>query len=190
MGKRNTEMIEVFMHEEHTNTGKIHKAIVNKDTGEIIKDWWVEEKDTPTGRPPGKKAYFLKTYRSNWLDIAVNKRLTPYEAGIFSMISAFLDWQSPHLVHPKTGKNLNESEISQLLKIDRAQVNKTMQALCQKGFIKKISGGNGRANHFIMNTNIVFYGSTIKDINDHKTFTKDCSYDPVLKMKYQQSQQK
>ncbi len=180
----------VIINKEQLSSGKIYTSMTDKATGEIIKDYWIEEKDSPSGKPRGKKAHFIKFYKTNWIDIVTKKHLTPYEVGVFSMMIAFLDWQSPYIVHPDTNKNLNESELSELVKIDRAQLNVTIQSLCDKGMIKKICGGKGRANHFMINTNIAFNGVTIKDINDHTTFTKDCAYKPVLEMRYNQSQQK
>jgi hypothetical protein len=180
----------VIIGEERANNGKVYKTIIDKETGELIKGYWVEEKDTPTGRPPGKRAHFLKIYRTNWLDIVIRKHLSPYEAGVFSLLITFLDWKSPYIVHPNTGKNLNESELADLLKIDRAQLNSTIQSLCDKGMLKKVYGGKGRPNHFMINTNIAFYGNTIKDLNDHTTFIKDCTYKPAVEIKYKQSQQK
>lgn len=177
----------VIIGEEPAGNGKTYRTIVDKDTGELIKGYWIEEKDTPTGRPPGKRAHFLKFYRTNWLDIVLKKHLTPYETGVFSLLLAFLDWQSPYIVHPNTGKNLNESELADLLKIDRAQLNTTIQVLCDKGMLKKVCGGKGRPNHFMINTNVAFYGNTIKDINDHITFVKDCVYKPTLEIKYKET---
>lgn len=180
----------VIIGEERVGTGKKYKTITDKETGEIIKEYWVEERDKSSGKPPGKRAHFFKVYRTNWLDIIQNKRLTPYETGIFSSLLAFLDWQSPYIVHPQTGENLNESEIAKLISVDRSQLNTTLQSLCEKGLIKKVCGGKGRPNHYMLNTNVVFYGNTIRDLNDHVTFIKDCSYKPIIEMKYKQSQQK
>lgn len=179
MGRKRRKT-SVVIDVEDVKSGKKHVIITDAETGEVIKEYWTEDTDNPGGRPAGgKKVHFMKLYKTNWLDIVMNKRLTPYETGIFSMLFAFLDWQSPYIVHPKTHKNLNESELAELLQVDRAQLNVTLQSLCDKGMIKKVYGGCGRPNHFVLNTNVIFHGNSIKDANDHMTFIKDCSYKPL-----------
>ena len=174
-----------------SDNGNIFRQIIDTETGEVIKEYWVIDTDKLPGRPTGgKKAHFLKLYTTNWRDIVVNKRLNPYEAGIFSMLLAYVGWQSPYIVDPKTGKNMSESEISSLLQIDRSQLHRTIQQLVDKGLVAKINKGNGRESHFMLNTNVCFNGNAIFDINDHVVFTKDCAYKPPVEIKYRQAQGK
>jgi len=171
--------------------GKIFRKIIDKNTGEVVKEYWINETDKPIGRPPdGKKAHFFKLYATNWRDIVLNKRLTPYEAGVFSMLMAFLDWQSPYIVHPKTKRNMSESEIANELKISRSQLHDTIQSLVDKGLVAKVNKGIGRECHFMLNTNVCFNGNAIRDKNDHNVFLKDCAYKPPVTIKYREAQTK
>jgi len=181
----------VVIRDYEAQNGKVFRQIIDSDTGETIKEYWITESDKMPGRPlGGKKAHFLKLYTTNWRDIVSNKKLTPYEAGIFSMLIAYVDWQSPYIVHPKTGKNMSESEISLILQVSRSQLHDTISSLVDKGLIAKINKGNGRENHFMLNTNVCFNGNVIRDINDHNVFTKDCAYKPPVEIKYRQAQDK
>lgn len=171
--------------------GKTFREIIDADTGEIIKEYWIVERDKLPGRPEGgKKAHFSKLYTTNWRDIVSNKRLTPYETGVFSMLIAYIDWQSPYVVHPKTGRNMSESEIASMLQISRSQLHDTLVSLVNKGLVAKVNKGNGRESHFMLNTNVCFNGNTIRDINDHDVFLKDCAYKPPVEIKYRQTQKK
>lgn len=182
---------EAVINDFKSPNGSVFRQIVDKLTGEVIKEYWVNETDKPIGRPPGgKRAYFFKLYTTNWRDIVSNKRLTPYEAGVFSMLIAYLDWQSPYIVHPKTKRNMSESEIANELKISRSQLHDTLQSLVDKGMIAKVNKGVGRECHFMLNTNVCFNGNTIQDINDHVVFLKDCAYKPVVEIKYRETQNK
>lgn len=185
----NVKRREVFESVEKAGN-KRHKTITDVNTQEVIAEYWENNTSKPVGRPVGKKVHFIKIYKTNWLDIAKTKMFTPYEVGIFALLLAFLDWQSPYLVDPNTGKNLNESEIAEILQIDRAQLHNTIQSLVDKGIIAKISKGNGRPNHFMINTNIAFHGNTIRDLNDHTVFAKDCNYKPIVEVKYSEAKKK
>lgn len=190
MHKRDSERKVVIRDHDHSN-GKVYREIIDVETGEIIKSYWIAEMDKLPGRPErGTKAYFVKLYRTNWRDIVSSKKLTPYEIGVFSMLLAYVDWQSPYIVHPKTGKNMSESEIATILNIDRSRFHVTVQGLVNKGLVAKVSKGSGRESHFMLNTNICFHGNTIRDVNDHNVFAKDCAYKPALEIRYRQSQNK
>lgn len=181
----------VVIRDYQSQDGKVFRQIIDTDTGEVIKEYWIVDHDKLPGRPEGgKKAHFYKLYTTNWRDVVINKRLTPYEAGIFSMLVAFLDWQSPYVVDPETKCNMSESEIANALKINRSQLHDTLQSLVDKGMIAKVNKGVGRECHFMLNTNICFNGNAIKDQNDHIVFLKDCAYKPVVEIKYRQAQGK
>lgn len=182
--KKTEKTVEIL--EEHISAGKRRKIIKDKQTGEVIKEYWEEDRNKPSGRPTGRSAYFFKLYKTNWQDIVFERRMTPYEAGIFSFLIALVGWQTPYIVHPDTGENLNESEIAEFLGVSRSQLHDTIQSLVDKGFVAKVNKGNGRPNNYMLNTNIVFNGKTIKDLNDHFVFIKDCSYKPKIEIKYRQ----
>jgi len=190
MYKKDEQRNVVIRDYDHKN-GKVYREIIDSDTGETIKGYWIAELDNLPGRPQGgKRAHFLKLYTTNWQDIVSHKRLTPYEAGVFAMLLAYVDWQSPYIVHPKTNKNMSESEIAVILQLSRSQLHETIQSLVDKGLMAKVNKGNGRESHFMLNTNVCFNGNVIRDINDHNVFTKDCAYKPVVEIKYRQAQGK
>mgnify|MGYP000880608263 CR=1 FL=1 len=181
----------VIIRDYIAQSGKMYRQIIDADTGEVIKEYWISETDKAPGRPRGgKRAHFIKLYTTNWQDIALNKRLTPYEAGIFALLMACVDWQSPYIVNPKTGKNMSESEIASTLHISRSQLHDTIQCLVDKGLVAKVNKGAGRESHFMLNTNVCFNGNTIRDINDHVVFAKDCAYKPSVDIKYRETQSK
>lgn len=189
--KKLVEKKEVIIGKEVTNAGdKEHFTITDAETGEILNSYWKVKQDRLSGRPPKKKdkdlsrSHFFKIYRTNWVNLVKKKKLTMYEFGLFAQLMAYVDWQSPYLVHPRTKENMNESEIAGQLDMDRTHIHNSLMALCDKGLIAKVNKGRGRPSHFMLNTNVVFYGSQIKDINDHITFIKDCAYQPKVLLRY------
>jgi len=164
-------------------------TITDIETGEIIDQFWKERQKSPSGRPPGnetKNPYFFKVYTSNWRNVLKKKQLTPYETGVFMMCLAFVGWESNFLIHPKTKDNLNCSSLAALLSIERTQLYNTMQTLNKKGLIAVVKCGDGQSNHYMLNSNIVFWGNKIKDKAEHERFTQDCPYDPPIKVKYKE----
>lgn len=131
----------------------------------------------------GNSVNFNRLYRTNLLDIVMKKRLTLNELGFFIAISAFIDWQSNYLVHPQTKQLLNESSLAALLDMPRQNVNDYCKRLNAKGMLALVNKGPGRPHNILLNSNIVFFGSKIKDPNDHKNFD-DCPYKPVVYKRY------
>lgn len=180
-----TEEKKVMVSSERVN-GKEFVQITDVETGEIIDQYWHSRtNNAKQGRTP-KKPEFFKVYRANWLDIVLKKKLTISETGFLMSLMAFVDWESNFLVHPKTHKNLSCRNIADLLDIDKNQALEYMDKLNKKGLIAIVKFGEGYPNHYIINTNVLFRGSCIKDINEHDRFMRDCPYEPVTEIKYKQ----
>jgi hypothetical protein len=183
----NTIKTEVIIQTEKAESGTKERCLIlDAETGEIYDAFWkVNHKKLP-GRN-AKKPHFIKLYRTNWVDIVKKKKLSIHEAGLLVILMAYIDWQSPYLVHPDTGENLNEKEIADLLGIHRGHLHNQLDSLCSKGLIAKINKGKGSPNNYMINSNVFFFGSAIKDINDHLVFTKDCEYIPPVVLKYKEA---
>lgn len=186
---RSTEY-NVVLDEQKTNSGKKYKSITDIDTGEIIKDWWEEERDNPTGRPIGNKPHFIKMYRTNWRDVVANQRMTPYEQYVFTSLFAFLGWDGPLCLHPVTKKPLSEIGITQLLCASRPKIRLALDGLVDKGFVSRESMGIGKANHYSINTNIGFFGNLVLDKLQNVVFNSNCKYKPPVIVKYRQKEKK
>jgi hypothetical protein len=98
-----------------------------------------------------------------------------------------LDWQSPYLIHPKTRVNLSCSAIAKLLNYDTEYIRKSLDSLCAKGMLAKINRGDGCPCNYMLNSNIVHFGKTMRDLNDHKVFGEGCKFDAPIKVKYRES---
>ena len=173
---------------EHHGTKRFVR-VIDIETGEVLSQHWDEQRKAPSGRPPdsAKKPHFYRVYCTNWADLIDKKRLTFVEVGVLMSLLRFTDWESNFLVHPRTGKNLSASEIAGLLKTDRAGLMKHLEALHRKGLLAIVKcGGNGYANHYILNSHVVFKGSRMKDLNEHERFSKDCPYEPPLRVRYKE----
>lgn len=169
------------------NTGTVCQRIVNNKSGEILSTKFIKESDKPAGRQPKtKQPHFYKLYRTNWQEVVKKKHLTPYEVGVFFMLLSFVGWESNFLIHPKTGANLNCSQLSILTGIDRSTLTNTLDKLNRKGFIAVVKCGDGNSNHYLLNSNLVFWGSQIKDVSEHSRFIKDCPYKPTVELKYKE----
>lgn len=184
---------EVLIGSEKT-PNKEFITITDIETGEILDQYWRERRKTPSGRPPGnegKQPNFYRVYCTNWADIIDKKKLSFAEIGVLMSLMRFVDWESNFLVHPYTRKNLSLQEIANLLKAERKNLIVHMESLHKKGLIAVLKcGGNGFPNHYILNTNVLFKGNKIKDINEHKRFTQDCAYEPPIKVKYKEREGK
>lgn len=168
-------------------TGKSkYQTITDKETGEVIGENWITSNNKKPGRPKGKDAYFIKLYRSNLVDIVNKRKLDLNEAGLLFMLLAYIGWQTPYIINPATKNNMNASEIANQLKLDRSHCADLLDRLVSKGVLSKINRGSGKPNHYMINTNISFYGKTIDDIN-HVDVFKNCAYEPKLKIKYTQT---
>jgi len=171
------------------------RYIVNED-GEILHeqrkaDVWLQEGERVVVVKPGRKVdkpsspEFIKIYRTNIIQIITAKKLSMVERGVFLSMLIFVDWQSNFLVHPETKRVLNDSSLSSLTGYDRYALADVAKKLNDKGLIIILKNGNGRGNSYMINTNIVFNGRKIKDINEHKSFA-NVAYKPTVKVKYQE----
>jgi len=187
MLKKNIVKREVYIGKEKAGA-KEYQVITDVKTGEVLSEHWIEKRKKPSGRPPGgKKHSFYRVYCKNWSDIIDRKHLTLTEVGVLMSLMRFVDWESNFLVHPRTGRNANASELAQMLKIDRADLLKYLDRLHTKGMLSVVKiGGNGYPNHYILNSHILFKGNKMKDINEHYRFDKDCPYEPPSPIKYKQ----
>ena len=168
-------------------TGKsTYRVITDKVTGETLGENWITTNSKKPGRPKGKEAYFIKLYRSNLSDIVSKKKLDLNEAGLLLMLLAYIGWQTPYIVNPKTKSNMNASEIANELKLERSHCTNLLDRLVIKGIISKINRGAGKPNHYMINTNISFYGKTIDDINHIDVF-KNCAYVPDVEIRYNET---
>lgn len=148
------------------------------------------------GCPPMKSkssAYFIKLYKTNLMQIASEKakekKLDLNEAGLLFMLLSISGWQTPYIVHPETKKNMSCSAIANFLELDRKNVHNLLERLISKGMLSKVVNGNGRANHYMINPNIAFWGKTIDDTN-HLDVFKDGLYEPEIYIKYRKTPEK
>ena len=176
------------------------RKIVDQDTGEILynqekREFWCQDDEFVQIVKPGskkkmrKKPDFIKVYRVNIQDIIRKKKLNLTEAGVFMMLLSFVDWESNFLVHPDTNKLLNISDLARLIGQDRTSLSRQIKKLNDKGLLSLVYNGNGRANKIILNSNIVFSGTKMKDIREHELFD-DCPYKPKYRVEYEQSKKK
>lgn len=165
-------------------------TVTDKETGEVISQYW---KQTKSGgyTPPvqGKQPNFYKLYATNWQDIIQKKRLSFNEVGLFVSLLSFLDWESPYVVHPETGKPLSCYAIAKLLQCDRKHIETILERLCDKGMVAKVNRGYGYSCHYMLNSNVVHFGKYMRDLNDHNNFS-NCPYKPPVEVKYRESKKK
>jgi len=188
---RNSEKREVIISHERANNS-ILRVITDIETGEIIDQTWIHE----TKSKPGRKenvAHFIKLYKTNLMQLvtekAKEKKLDLNEAGLFFMLLAISGWQTPYIVNPISKKNMSCSAIADYLGLDRKNVANLLERLIAKGMISKVVNGNGRANHYMINPNIAFWGKTIDDLN-HLDVFKDCPFKPKVYIKYKKTPDK
>lgn len=172
------------------------RYVINDETGEVLHehtraDIWLQPGESAVVIKSGRKRdkpsspEFIKLYRTNIIDIITAKKLSMVERGVFLSMLIFIDWQSNYLVHPETKKVLNDSSLSRLIGYDRKALAEVTKKLNDKGLIVILKNGVGRGNSYMVNTNVVFNGRKIKDINEHKVFD-NLSYAPRVKVKYQE----
>lgn len=170
------------------------RYILDEETGEVLHEHtktelWLQSGESAIKVKPGRKRdkanspEFIKLYRTNIIDIITAKKLSMVERGVFLSMLIFIDWQSNYLVHPETKKVLNDSSLSRLIGYDRKALAEAAKSLNDKGLIIILKNGTGRGNSYMVNTNVVFNGRKIKDINEHKAFD-NLSYTPRIKVKY------
>lgn len=167
-------------------SGKEFVSIVDKSTGEVIDQYWHNRSNSPKTGYTGRKPEFYKVYKTNWQDIVLKKKLDISEIGFLMSVMAFVDWESNFLVHPKTRANLSCRDIAELLNMSPNHTKDYMDRLNSKGLIAIVKCGQGYPNHYIINTNILFRGNKMKDINEHNRFMQDCPYTPPVDIKYKQ----
>ena len=172
------------------------RYVIDEETGEVLHEHtraeiWLQPGETAVKVKPGRKRdkpsnpEFIKLYRTNIIDIITAKRLSMVERGVFFSMLVFVDWQSNYLVHPETKRVLNDSSLSRLIGYERNALAEIAKKLNDKGLIIILKNGIGRGNSYMINTNIVFNGRKIKDINEHRAFD-NLSYAPRIKVKYQE----
>lgn len=170
-----------------------YRTITDVETGEIIDESWINKSDKKPGRSEKGSAYFVKLYKTNLIQIAMEKskekRLTLDEAGLFYFLFSISGWQTPYIVNPFTDKNMSCSEIADFLGRDRKHIQELLDRLISKGMVSKVVNGNGRANYYMINPNIAFYGKTIDDIK-HLDIFKTCPYEPKKYIEYRKTPDK
>lgn len=139
---------------------------------------------------PRSNAYFVKLYKTNLIQIASEKakekKLDLNEAGLFFMLISISGWQTPYIMHPETNKLMSCSAIADFLGLSRKNTFNLIERLISKGMISKVYNGNGRANHYMINPNVAFWGKTIDDTG-HMDVFKDCSYEPEIYINYRKT---
>jgi DNA-binding MarR family transcriptional regulator len=171
----------------------IHQVITDAETGEVLDQKWITDNKGKPGKKENRGAYFVKLYKTNLIQIvsqkAKEKKLDLNEAGLLFMLLALTGWQTPYIVHPETKKNMSCSEIADFLHLDRKNVGNLLDRLVNKGMVSKVVNGNGRANNYMINTNVAFWGKTINDTN-HLDVFKNCPYIPDVTIKYRKTPKK
>jgi len=189
---KNVKKTEVFIGRERAGNSTF-QTIVDAKTGELLDQGWINKTNSKPGRPKNEGAYFAKLYKTNLIQIATEKekgkKLDLNEAGLFLFLMSVIGWRTPYITNPGTGKNMSCSEIADYLDIDRSQVYDLLERLISKGMISKVVNGNGRANHYMINPNVAFYGKTIDDTN-HLDVFKTCPYTPKKYIDYRKTPDK
>jgi len=189
---KNVKEKKVFIGLEHAGNSTF-RTITDAETGEIIDQGWLSKSQGKPGRKKNEGAYFVKLYKTNLIQIVSEKvkekKLDLDEAGLFFMLLAISGWQTPYVVNPNTGENMGASEIASFLGRDRKNIHYLLDRLVSKGIISKVLNGNGKSNHYMINTNIAFYGRTIDDTN-HLDVFKTCPYEPVNYINYRKTPEK
>jgi DNA-binding MarR family transcriptional regulator len=164
------------------------QRITDFETGEVYDETY-SNKAKP-GRKKSESAYFVKLYRNNLIKLvkekAKEKRLDLDEAGLLFILLSIVGWQTPYIVHPDTGVNMSCSEIAEYIGRDRAHIHDLLERLVLKGMVSKIFNGNGRANYYMFNPNIAFYGRTIDDTK-HLDIFKTCPFEPQKYIEYRKT---
>lgn len=170
-----------------------HQVITDAETGEVLDQKWITDNKGKPGKKENGGAYFVKLYKTNLIQIvsqkSKEKKLDLNEAGLLFMLLALTGWQTPYIVHPETKKNMSCSEIADFLHLDRKNVGNLLDRLVNKGMVSKVVNGNGRANNYMINTNVAFWGKTINDTN-HLDVFKNCPYIPDVTIKYRKTPKK
>ncbi len=194
--KKNVEKKEVIIGYEKTNNSTF-RVIADAETGEIIDESWITVNKGKPGIRKNTGAHFVKLYKTNLIQLASEiikdektgsrkKRLDLNEAGLFFMLISISGWQTPYIMHPETNKLMSCSAIADFLGLSRKNTFNLIERLISKGMISKVYNGNGRANHYMINPNIAFWGKTIDDTG-HMDVFKDCPYEPEVYIKYRKT---
>jgi transposase len=184
----NVERKEVFVGIERAGKSEF-QVITDAQTGAVISQQWITKSDSKPGRPVKKEnagALFIRLYRTNLSQIVIEKRLDLPEAGLFLCLMSIVGWQTPYIVNPDTGENMSCSEIADYFHMDRKHVQDLIDRLVSKGIVSKVIRGKGLSNHFLLNTNLVFYGRTIDDLQ-HVDVFKNCEYEPKVYIEYKKT---
>lgn len=193
-GVRRSQKREVIIGYERSGNSTL-MVITDAETGEVISQRWINESSGKPGRPNDKisGSHFVKLYKQNLIQIVTEKvkekRLDLDEAGLFFMLFSIAGWQTPYIINPNTYRIMSCSEIADFLSRDRKHIQDLLERLIAKGMVSKIVNGNGRANHYMLNPNIAFYGKTIDDIN-HLDVFKSCPYEPKKYIEYRKTPEK
>jgi hypothetical protein len=159
--------------------------LVDKNTGEVLESYWKEKRGKPSGRPPGKQPGFFRLWRTNWRNIGGVRKLRFYDAGVFFHLVQYLGWQTPWLVDGKTGRNLSETDIADLLELDVSNCRKVLKRLCDAGLLSISNNGQGRPIGVRLNPHLVFYGKLVKDLADVAEFDKS-AWQPPIKIRFRE----
>lgn len=180
----NVEVKKVFISKEISGNST-YETISDFETGEIYNQKWLVGYHKEPGRRK-TSAYFIKLYRTNLMQIAKDKKLDLNEAGLLFMLLSIIGWQTPYIINPDTKKNMSCSDIADYLGLERKYTGSLLDRLVDKGMIGKVVNGKGRANSYMINTNVSFWGKTIDDTNHLDVFA-NCSYEPEVYIKYRKT---
>jgi len=177
---------QVIVSREKSRKGD-HVTITEKETGEILSTHWEIKMRNPPGKKPRKvkQPPYAKLWMPNLIKLVLDKKLSGAEKALLFDLLAFLDWQSTMLVHPLTGKPVNESGIADVLKMNRSHVHDTLKSLNEKGIIGKFNAGKGKPCKYHMNYHLFHYGEKMNDILDICRFDGDCAYEPPVKVEFE-----
>ncbi|MDY3987780.1 MAG: winged helix-turn-helix transcriptional regulator [Massilioclostridium sp.] len=185
-----TQKMSIVVTKERTGSGRSHIIMSDANTGEVVHDYWeTQHSNAPFKEPSNSQCNFIKLYRTNLTDIVKKKKLDLNEAGLFMLILSMSGWQTPYIQDPETKRNASLSDIARFTGYSRSHISVIMERLCKKGIIAKVNRGEGKACHFMINTNISFFGKTIDDIRHTDTFT-DCAYEQAVTVKYRKTPEK
>lgn len=169
------------------------RVITDFETGEIIDETWIHQSKGKPGRKRNSGAHFVKLYKTNLIKLATEKakekKLDLNEAGLFFMLISMSGWQTPYIQNPDTDKLMSCSAIADFLNLSRKNTHALLERLISKGLVSKVVNGNGRANHYMLNPNLVFWGKTIDDTG-HLDVFKDCPFEPEIYIQYQKTPKK
>lgn len=169
------------------------RQILDAETGEILHDQkkqelWIQDGERAyiynqeKVERRKKTPHFIRLHRINWCDLVRRNILTRSEIALVASLLAFLDWESNYIIDDETKQFFNETSLAKALHYDKKGLRIQLEKLEDKGIIFIDRPGKGRANKYLINPNIAFWGKEVKNYIEHDKFN-DAEYRPKSPIK-------